>query len=119
MKEKIEIIGNIELAFETELIAYQISALLDVETMKYSYASLAFIKDYGMTHESYVENWDNEDFLIETLYENVLTPWIVDKSIPSPEDFAALLKIDGVRLEDFEGIYELFNKAIELKFFEK
>lgn len=72
-----------------------------------------------MQHESYVENWDNEVYLIETLYNNVLIPWITDKTIPSPEEFAALLKIDGVRLEDFEGIYELFNKAIELKFFEK
>lgn len=117
--EKIEIIGNTDLVFETENIAYQLSTLLDTNTWKYSYVSLDFIKDYGMTHEKYIESWDNDTFLIETLYENVLTSWIGDKSISSPEIFADLLKIDGVRLEDFEGIYELFNKAIEMKFFEK
>lgn len=119
MKKEIEIIGNTDLVFETENIAYVVSALLDTNTMKYSYTSLAFIQDYGMIDEKYIEDWDNNTYLIETLYSMVLLPWNVDKTIPSPEEFAALLKIDGVHLEDFEGIYELFNKAIEIKFFEK
>ena len=117
--EKIEIIGNTELAFEADDMSYVISALLDMKTNKYSMPSLAFTKEYGMIYEKYEAIWDNDTYLIDTLYDKVLLPWVVDKTIPSPEEFAALLKIDGVKLEDFEGIYELFNKAIELKFFEK
>lgn len=115
----IEIIGNTELAFETDDIAYVMGVGIDTKKNKYYMPSFSFVKNYGENVQKYIEIWDNEDFLIEILYEKVLLPWVVDKSIPSPEEFAALLKIDGVRLEDFEGIYELFNKAIEMKFFEK
>ena len=115
----ITIIGNIQIAFETELIAYELSVGIDFKKNKYYMPCLSFIKDYGMMHEKHVEDWDNETFLYETLYNNVLLPWIIEQKIPCPEHFAELLKIDGVRLEDFQGLYDLFNKAIEMKFFDK
>ena len=114
-----KIIGSIELAYETDLIGYELSVGIDIEKNKYYMPSLSFKKDYGYIHESTLACWDNENYLIETLYSMVLLPWVVDKSIPAPEDFANLLRIEGVRLEDFQGLYELFNKAIEMKFFEK
>ena len=119
MKEEIEIFGNTDLIFETEDLVYQLSAMLDINTRKYEFTSLDFIKNWGMRDEKYITSWDNDTFLYETLYLKVLSPWVTLKENPSPEEFAVLLKIKGVKLEDFEGIYELFNKAIELKFFEK
>ena len=113
------IIGNIDLAYQTDLIGYELSVGIDFEKNKYYMPALSFVKDYGMIHEECLYTWDNEDYLIDTLYSNVLLPWVVSKEIPCPEEFANLLRIEGVRLEDFEGLYELFNKAIEMKFFEK
>ena len=113
------ITGNIDLAYETDLIGYELSVGIDFEKNKYYMPSLAFIKDYGMIHQENLAFWDVEEYLYDVLYNGVLLPWVIDKSIPHPEEFANLLRIEGVRLEDFEGLYEMFNKAIEMKFFEK
>ena len=110
----IEINGNLGIQYLGKEITYEIACIYDDE-FKLIMPSLSFIKNYGMIDSTEIECWDSDIYLKETLYEKVLKPWITDKTIDDGEEFAELLKIDGVKLDDFEGIYALFNKAFELK----
>lgn len=107
----VEINGSSELYYKGNSITYVIDALLNKDLSGYEMVSLAFCKDYGHLDQKEIEFWDNDDYLKNELYKQVLEPWVKDKTIPNSEEFTELLKIEGVSLEDFEGIYELFNKA--------
>lgn len=110
-----KIIGNFELTFEGKNISYTLSALYDVEKDKYEMPSLSFIENEGERDEKYIAIWDNDAYLAETLYKNVLVPWVVEKKIEDGEQFAALIKLEGVSIEDLGGLCELFEAGFKLK----
>lgn len=113
-------IANINIVYDGVEISYELSAGIDCEKDYKKYmCSLSFVKDLGTMSEKYIGIWDNEEYLMETLYKKVLVPWVESKDIPYSDDFAGLLKMKGVKLEDFEGLIELFKHAIILGFFEE
>lgn len=110
--------ANIEIIVEGKNITYVLSAGIDLEDDNRKYMpTLALVKDYGFKDEKYIEIWDNEHYVYETLF-NVLLPWVKDKRIKNPEDFAMLLTVKGVDIEDFPLLAELIQKGIEFDFFE-
>ena len=74
-----KIIGNFELIFEGKNISYVLSALYDIEKNSYEMPSLSFIEDEGSKDEKYIAIWDNDAYLVETLYKKVLVPWVVEQ----------------------------------------
>jgi len=115
----IEINGNIELLFEGKEITYVISAGIDLKRgMKYFMPSFCFYSDYSSNNEKCIDSWDVEGYILKTFLAGVINPWVNDHSIPNPEEFATLIRIKGVHLDDFEGIQVLLNTAIDLNLFE-
>lgn len=116
----VEINGFSQIYYEGEKITYTIESLMNKEIDGYNkeFTWLSFIKDHGSITEKEIEVWDNPEFLIKEIYHEVLLPWVVDKQVLNPKEFTELLKVEGVALEDFEGLYELFNTADKLKMLE-
>lgn len=106
------------ISFETNSLTYELSAGFDFDKDTYYMPCLSFIKDKGDNeNELYVSSWDNEAYLIKTLYKKVLIPWNNEKQILDVEAFADLLTIDGVSLEHFLGIEEIIKIGIKKGFF--
>ena len=110
-----KIIGNFELIFEGENITYVLSALYDIEKNSYEMPSLSFIEDEGSRDEKYIAIWDNDGYLVETLYKKVLVPWVVEKKIEDGQQFADLIKTQGVSIDDLEGLCKLLEEGFRLK----
>jgi hypothetical protein len=110
-----KIIGNFELTFEGKNISYTLSALYDVEKNEYRMPSLSFIENEGALDEKSIEFWDGEIFLTETLYKKVLVPWVVERKIEDAEEFAALIRVNGVSIDDLEGLCKLLEEGFRLK----
>lgn len=110
-----KIIGNFELTFEGKNISYTLSALYDVEKDEYRMPSLSFIEDEGSKDEKYIAIWDNDAYLVETLYKKVLVPWVVEKKIEDGQQFANLIKLQGVSIDDLEGLCKLLEEGFRLK----
>lgn len=110
-----KIIGNFELIFEGKDISYVLSALYDVEKDEYEMPSLSLIEDEGSISEKYIDTWDNDIYLVETLYKRVLVPWVVERKIESGEEFANLIKVEGVSIDDLEGLCKLMEEGFRLK----
>ena len=110
-----KIVGNFELLFEGEDIAYSLSALYDIEKDTYEMPSLSFIEDEGSRDEKYIAVWDNDNYLVETLYKKVLIPWVVEKKIEDGEEFVELIKLQGVNIKDLEGLCKLMEEGFRLK----
>ena len=110
-----KIIGNFELIFEGKDISYVLSALYDIEKNSYEMTSLSFIEDEGSREEKYIAIWDNDAYLVETLYKKVLVPWVVEKKIEDGQQFADLIKIQGVSIDDLEGLCKLMEEGFRLK----
>lgn len=110
-----KIIGNFELIFEGKDISYVLSALYDVEKDEYEMPSLSFIEDEGSIEEKYIAIWDNDAYLAETLYKKVLVPWVVEKKIEDGQQFADLIKTQGVSIDDLEGLCKLLEEGFRLK----
>jgi hypothetical protein len=110
--------ANIEIIREGKNITYVLSAGVDLEDNNRKFMpTLAFITDYGLTYENYVEIWDNDGYIYARLFD-VLLPWVDERKIENAELFAEFLKVPGVDLEDFPFIVELIQKGIEFGFFE-
>lgn len=109
------IIGNFELLFEGKDITYSLSALYDIEKDSYEMPSLSFIEDEGSRDEKYIAIWDNDAYLVETLYKKVLVPWVVEKKIEDGQQFADLIKLQGVSIDDLEGLCKLLEEGFRLK----
>lgn len=112
-----EIYGDIKIYTEGPHITYVLGASINSKTNKPYMPYLAFYKDYGYTHEKALEHWDRDDYLYWTLYKQVLIEWVKNKKILLGEDFADVLKIEGVHIEDLDLLKRLFDKSIELGFF--
>ena len=110
-----KIIGNFELIFEGKDISYVLSALYDVEKDECEMPSLSLVEDYGTRSEKYIAIWDNDDYLVETLYKKVLVPWVVEKKIEDGQQFADLIKTQGVSIDDLEGLCKLLEEGFRLK----
>lgn len=114
-----EIYGNITLYYSGEKVDYILDAGIDIEkNIKYM-PSLSFYHNYRENDEHLIDVWDNEDYLIDVLLNNVLVPWVEFKDVKVSNEFAELLQIDGVKLDDFAGIKKLLETGIELGFFEE
>ena len=110
-----KIIGKFELFYEGENITYVLSALYDIEKNRYKMTSLSFIEDEGSRDEKYVAIWDNDTYLVENLYKKVLVPWVVEKKIEDGQQFANLIKLQGVSIDDLEGLCKLLEEGFRLK----
>ena len=109
------IVGNFELIFEGKDISYVLSALYDVEKDECEMPSLSLVEDYGTRSEKYIAIWDNDNYLVETLYKKVLVPWVVEKKIEDGQQFADLIKLQGVSIDDLEGLCKLMEEGFRLK----
>ena len=114
-----DITGNISLQYEGKELAYVLDVGLDIEKETNYMVSLSFMENHGMIDEKLIDLWDNDNYLMEILYEGVIIPWEENKSIPNSEAFAELLQVKGVKLDDFAGIKLLIDKGIELDFFQE
>ena len=110
-----KIIGNFELFYEGENITYVLSALYDIEKNSYEMPSLSFIEDEGSKDEKYIAIWDNDAYLVETLYKKVLVPWVVEQKIEDGQHFADLIKLQDVSIDDLEGLSKLLEEGFRLK----
>ena len=110
--------GTIELILDGKEISYVLSAIIDLENPGEDKAmeSLAFYKNYGLNYAEELDGWDNDHYLYHTLYKKVLVPWVDNKTIVDGVEFAQLLQIKGVNVDDFKPLKELFDKAIRLGF---
>ena len=105
--------ANIEIIRDGKKISYVLSAGIDLEDNNRKFmCSLSFVQDCGYNHEKYLEIWDVDEYIYDTLFD-VLLPWTKEKKIENPERFAEFLNIPGVDLEDFPLIAELIQKGIE------
>lgn len=111
--------GTVELILDGKELNYVLSATIELDKPgeEKSMASIAFYKDYGLNSEEVLEVWDNDTYLYNTLYKNVLLPWVAEKTVVDGQEFGALLQIKGVHIDDFQELKEVFEKAIELGFF--
>ena len=109
------ITGSFELAFAGKYISYKLSALYDLNKDSYEMPWLSFVKDEGYVDEKLITSWDNDTFLIQILYKKVLIPWVVEKKIEDGEEFAELIKVDGVSIDDLEGLCKLMEEGFRLK----
>lgn len=110
-----KITGNFELVFGGKNISYVLSALYDVDKNEYKMPSLSFVEDEGHLDEKCSEFWDGEEYLVNTLYKKVLVPWVVEKKIEDGEEFAGLIKVEGVSIDDLEGLCKLMEEGMRLK----
>ena len=110
-----KIIGNFELIFEGKDISYVLSALYDVEKDECEMPSLSLVEDYGTRSEKYIAIWDNDGYLVETLYKKVLVPWVVEKKIEDGQQFADLIRVQGVSIDDLGGLCKLLEEGFRLK----
>lgn len=115
-----EMYGNIELVFKGKNIDYVLSVGIDLKKEgfpKYM-PSLGFYEDHELIDKKSLGWWDNEVYLLETLYKGVLVPW-KENRIDNKEAFTELLtEIKGSSVEDFDGLRRLFEIAISMNFFE-
>jgi hypothetical protein len=114
-----QIFGNSEISIEGEFITYELSAGIRIEKNALYMPSLSFYKDYEYVNQKVIEIWDNEDYLIDTLYNQVLVPYVGSKSLINPEAFEDLVRIKGVSLKDFEKLKVLIEVGIEKGFFQE
>lgn len=113
-----DLYGNIELVYNGKNLSYVLSCGIDLDKDNRFYMpSLIGYVDYGKNNPENVFWWDNDEFLYNTLYKNVLFSWVEDKTISHPEEFAELLTEGKADLTDFEPLLNLFRKAEELNFF--
>ena len=106
---------DVDLFFEGEEITYSLSSLYDIEKDEYEMTSLSFIENRGEFGEKYNTIWDNDVYLVETLYKKVLIPWVGDRKIEEGEEFSQLLKIQGVNIKDLESLLELIEQGIKMR----
>lgn len=106
-----------EIIYHGEKMDYVLSAGYDIERKEYYMPSLSFYKDYGLSTEELIEGWDNDFYLIETLYNKVLMPWANDKTIIDGASFGDIIKMNGGAVNDIPSLKELIDKGIELGFF--
>ena len=100
-------------------ISYVLDAMVNLEApYKKGLPSLSFWKNHGQVFEKEIEAWDNDEYIYHTFYKKVLLPWIKNKTIEDPIEFAGVVSIPGVKLEDFDQLKLLIEKGIELGFFE-
>jgi hypothetical protein len=118
MKEY-EIYGNSEISIKGEEIDYVLTVGMNIEKNELYMPSLSFYKDYDYVYQKVIEIWDNENYLIDTLYNQVLIPYIETKSILNVEGFKKLVSIKGFSLKDFEVIKKLMDVGIEKGFFQE
>ena len=107
-----------EIILHGEKVDYILSAGYDLDTDKHFMPSLSFYKDYGHSkNQELIECWDNDLYLIESLYQKVLASWTSDKTILDGESFAELIKVNGGAVDDMPKLRELIDKGIDLGFF--
>lgn len=106
-----------ELQYNGEKTGIKLIAFLDLSTKQYKYPFLLFVKNMGMAYEEELECWDNEEWLYNILYTEILLPWKKNCEIVRIKDFKDLLKY--INITEIDNLIELFEKAIDLKFFEK
>ena len=106
---------DVDLFYEGEEITYSLSSLYDIEKDEYEMTSLSFIENRGEFGEKYNAIWDNDEYLVETLYKKVLIPWVGDRKIEEGEEFSQLLKIQRVNIKDLEGLLELIEQGIKMR----
>ena len=116
-----DFLGHIELCYNGERISYLLSAGINLHKDNKRYIpSLAFIENYGMVNQKEITVWDNDEYLIGVLYHEILFPWVNAKTVNNADEFASLLKINGVSIEDFKPLMVLIEKAYyELGFFQE
>jgi hypothetical protein len=116
-----DIYGSVDLEFEGERLTYVLSAEMDFENKnEMEVTSLGIYRKYGRNDQEIIEVWDNPTYLYYTLFINVLGPFVCrEKSIPFPEHFTDVVKVQDLTLDDFKGLYKMFEKAQELGFFNK
>lgn len=113
-----DLYGNIELVYNGKNLSYVLSCGIDLEKDNTFYMpSLIGYVDYEKSNTESVFWWDNDEYLYNTLYKNVLLPWVENKTISHPEEFAELLTEGKAELTDFEPLLNLFSRAEELNFF--
>lgn len=113
--------GHIDLVYDGKDMSYVLSVMIDLEKEGYRryMPSLGFYKNYGLSDEEYVDSWDSDEYLYNTLYSKVLLPWSEGQNITSPEEFTELIKIKGVCTSDLIGLKNILDHAITLGFFEQ
>lgn len=111
--------GDITIVFDGLKITYVLSAGIKMETREFYFPSLGFYENYGMEDEECIELWDNDHYLIRTLYRRVLLPWVSKKGVLENSEFTDLVKVKGVSLDDMDGIKELIEEGIRFDFFEE
>lgn len=123
MKNKIRIWSDTNLLYEEEDIQYELSAMMYIDKDrfgKYTMPSLSFWRNKGMTNEKTIEVYDNEVYLYETLFLNVLKPHKQGrKEDIDIKEMNELLAIRGVQMKHLKGIYKLLKKGLELGFFDE
>jgi hypothetical protein len=112
--------GNIEIAGEGREVTYILSVGLDFDKGDKRFMScLAASRNYGMIDETYEFEWDNDEYIYNTLYKEVIIPWVDEKKVINPDEFASTLKQEGIHLDDFPIIKKMFEKAEEFNFFQE
>lgn len=114
------IYGDFTLTAHGDDIYFDLSVGYDPYKDIYYMPSLSFIKEKGMiAAEEYLEIWDNEDYIIDTLLNKVLVPWIDENKILDSKEFAELINIDSFNMKDFKLLRELIEEGMKLGFFEE
>jgi hypothetical protein len=114
-----EIYGNSEIYIKGKNIDYVLTVGMNIEKNELYMASLSFYKNYEYVYQELIEIWDNENYLIDTLYNQVLVPYVETKSIINIEGFKELVSIKEFSLDDFEAIKKLMDVGIEKGFFQE
>jgi hypothetical protein len=122
MKSKLKgkLFGNTDLLYEEDEIQYELSAMLHLSKEKfgeYTFPSLSFWKNKGMKTEELIEVWDNEEYLYNKLFLNVLKPFVAGMHY-NKKEFGYLKEFDYFEESHIKGLYKLFEKAVLLGFFE-
>lgn len=114
-----KIYGNLEFEvdLEDDYLTVVISAGIDVEKDYERYIpSFSMCRNKGANDEKLIFSWDNDEYLYNILYKQVLCPWVENGTIPDAIHFAEFVK-EGVHVKDFAKIKELFDVAIAFDFF--
>lgn len=110
--------GNIEIVMEGKRMIYVLSVGIDFEKNDIKYMpSLSLYESYGDLNQKNVFIWDNEDYLYNIFYKEVILPWVDNEEIKNKDEFVNFIKEDGVNIEDFKILKKGFDKAVEMKFF--
>lgn len=107
------ILGNTELTFNGK-VDYSIGALLEDDN-SYTMPWLEFSNNKGLNNEEFLDRWDNETYLVKELHNKIIKPWVENKKVTLPKEFTQLLAEEQIYIEDFQGLYDLFNRAFKLK----